>query len=326
VLLLTRTDVEACLDVDRLAEALEQAFRDVSSGNASMPPRSGAFVAERDGLLGVMPVFVPGLNVLETKLVSVFPRNEDRPTHQAVIVCFDPANGSPVALLDAEYITAVRTAAATSVATRLLASPDTRVLTIVGAGVQAAAHARIVSRETRFEQILITSRDPERAKRLAKELGDDLELEVAAVADTRAAVAAGDVVCTTTHSPQPVVQREWFTPGALLNSVGVNQAGGEVDNATVRDALIVVESRGAALAPSPAGAKELIDALESGAIRREDIIELGEILAGEAQGRSSEDGLTLYKSVGIAAEDAAAAALVLDAAAATGRGSRFELG
>lgn len=324
MLFLARADVEALLDVDRLIDRLEAAFRDVSAGRASMPPRIASFVADRDALLGVMPAFVPGLGVLEAKLVSVFPHNEDRPTHQAVIVCFDPTNGSPTALLDAEYITAVRTAAASAVATRLLARDDSRVMTIVGTGVQARSHARMIARVLSLDQILITGRDAASAARLADELRD-LDTEVAGVESQESAVRAADIVCTTTHSPEPVIEKGWLRKGAHVNSVGVNPAGGEIDPATVSEARLFAESRAAVLAPSPAGARELIDAVAAGTLDERGVTELGEVLEGTAAGRTSETELTLYKSVGIAAEDAAAAALVLEAAAATGRGTEVEL-
>src|SRR4051794_9580075 len=144
MLVLSRRDVEALLDLDQLIDVLSAAMVDVSSGRASMPARVAARVADRDALLGVMPAYLPSVRALTSKLVSVFPRNADRPTHQALICCFDPESGSPIAVMDGGYITATRTAAGSALATRLLARADARVVTIIGTGVQARSHARAV--------------------------------------------------------------------------------------------------------------------------------------------------------------------------------------
>src|SRR5256885_2316358 len=141
MLVLTRAEVEELLDLGELVDALARAHVALSAGEVSMPPRIAALVPEVDGLLGVMPAHVPG-EALACKLVSLFPRNEDRNTHQAAIMVFDPANGTPLALMDGSYITATRTAAGSALATRLLARRDARVLAILGTGVQAQAHGR----------------------------------------------------------------------------------------------------------------------------------------------------------------------------------------
>ncbi|HET7482506.1 MAG TPA: ornithine cyclodeaminase family protein [Actinomycetota bacterium] len=319
MLVLRRGDVEASLDIDRLIAALRDTFRDVSAGKTSSPPRTAALVPDRAGYLGVMPAFVPSLGVLETKLVSLFPQNRDRPTHQAVIVVFDPTNGTPTALLDAEYITAVRTAAGSAVATDLLARREASVLAIVGTGVQAASHARVVTRVRSFDRILLAGRDADKALALRDRLSSELSVSVE-VADAESATRDADVVCATTHSPDPVVPRSWLRPGTHVNSVGVHPTGGELDRDTIRDGVVVVESRAAALAPPPAGANELLGPLDEGVMQEADIAELGEVLAGARPGRASEDDLTVYKSVGIGPEDAAAAAIVLEAAGKQGLG------
>src|SRR5690349_4119531 len=139
------------------------ALADLSAGKASMPTRIAALVAERDGLLAAMPAYLPSGGALTTKLVSLFPRNTDRPTHQAVIVAFDPATGTPAALLDGEAITAARTAACSALATDLLARKDAKTLVIIGTGVQARAHLRAVTRVRTFHDVLVAARDPRKA-------------------------------------------------------------------------------------------------------------------------------------------------------------------
>ena len=313
MLVLARSQVEELLDLDALLEAVAAAHADLSAGLASMPPRIAALVPEQEGLLGVMPAYLPSAG-LACKLVSLFPRNRDRHTHQAAIMVFDPANGTPVALMDGTYITATRTAAASALATRLLAREDASVLAVLGSGVQAHSHARAVARVRDFTEVRIAARDPAKAEALAAELGGR------AVASWQEALDGADVVAATTHTVEPVVRREWLSPGVHVNSVGLNPSGREVDEATVAEALLVVESRASALAPPPAGAPDL-----AGVPPESVHAELGELVRGDRPGRTDPDQITLYKSVGVAVQDVAAAALVLEAARARRIGTEIDL-
>ena len=327
MLVLSRRDVQALLDLDALVDALSAAMVDVSNGKASMPPRMAAQVVEHGAILASMPVYLPSAGTLSTKLVSLFPNNVDRPTHQGLICCFDPATGTPLAVMDAAYITATRTAAGSALASRHLARADSRVLAIIGAGVQAQAHARAFRGRPGLELFRIWARDPVAAARLADELlGEGGFGGVAVAGDLEEAVQGADIVCACTHTDTPVVRREWVEPGTHVNSVGYNTAGGgEVDGELVRDSLVVVESRAAALADPPAGAIELLAAIAAGLVQPDQIHEIGEIVAGRVPGRTDATALTLYKSVGIAAQDAAAANLVLAAAKGTSIGTEVEL-
>lgn len=304
--------MEELLDLDELVDALAAAHRDLSAGRVSMPPRAIAQVEAREALLGAMASYVPG-TALAVKLVTLFPHNRDRHTHQAAIVVFDHETGTPVALMDGTYITAARTAAGSALSTRLLAREDARVLAILGTGVQARSHAEALTRVRAFEEVRIAGRDRGKAEAVAEEVGGR------AAASFEEAVRGADVVAATTHTEQPIVRREWLSPGAHVTSVGLNPRGREVDEATVADALVVVESRQAALAPLPSGAPELQ------AVPERVHAELGELVAGERPGRTSAEQITLYKSVGVAVQDAAAAALVLAAARERGVGHEIEL-
>jgi ornithine cyclodeaminase len=315
LIFLSEAEVRELLDLDELVDALAAAHRDLSAGEASMPPRIAALVQERQGLLGVMPAYLPSAG-LACKLVTLFPQNVDRHTHQAVIAVFDPENGTPLALMDGRYITATRTAAGSALATRLLARDDAEVLALIGTGVQARSHARALPRVRRFTEIRIAGRDRARAEALAEEIGP----QARAVGSHEEAIRGADVVAATTHSTEPVVRREWLAPGVHVNSVGLNPSGREVDEQTVADALLVVESRESALAPPPAGAPELV-----GVDPADVHAELGELVAGTKPGRSSRDEITLYKSVGVAVQDVAAAALVLAAAKERSVGRALEL-
>jgi ornithine cyclodeaminase len=313
VKVLSRADVEALLDLDALVDALADAFVDLSGGRASMPQRVAALSGH--GLLGVMPAYLTSADVLETKLVTLFEGNAgtDLPTHQAAIAVFDPERGNLVALMDGTYITATRTAAGAALSVRLLAREDAKALAICGTGVQGSAHAHAVPRVRDFAEVRIAGRDRAKAEAIAGEVG------ATAVATFEEAVRGADVICATTHSPDPVVRREWVDAGAHITSVGINPNGRELDEALVASASVFVESRDAVLAPFPAGANDVAG------MAPEQLTEIGEVIAGVRPGRQSDDELTVYKSVGIGVMDAAAAALVLRAAAEQGRGVEVEL-
>jgi len=311
MLVLTRTEVEELLDVDALFDALARAHVELSAGAVSMPPRVAAWAGDT-GLLGAMPAYLPSAG-LGCKLVSLFPGNVDRTTHQAAIMLFDPANGTPVVLMDGTYVTETRTAVAAALAARLLAREDARVLAILGTGVQAGSHARAFEGIRDWEEIRVAGRDPEKARALAAEIG------AVAAGSFEEAVRGADVVAATTHSQEPVVRLEWLSPGTHVSSVGSPPAGSELDPAIVREATLVVETR-AALLPPPAGAAEL-QGLDPSAVHAE----LGELVTGNRPARTSSTETTLYKSVGVAVQDLAAAALVLAAAEERGAGLEIEL-
>ncbi len=317
VLLLGRDDVRALLDLDDLIDALELAMVDLSTGRASVPDRIGASIPESDGRLMAMPGYVPSLEALVSKLVSLFPRNAGSglPTHQALIAVFDAHTGAPAALLDGTEITAVRTGACSALSARLLARDDASVLAVIGTGVQARSHARALVRVRPIREIRVAGRDPTKARALAAEIGRELEIEARGADSYEEALADADIVCAATHALEPVVRRASVSPGAHVTSVGYNPHGRELDDAIVADALVCVESRRAVLAPIPSGSNDLIEPIQAGVIPEDHIhAELGELIAGTRAGRSSNTQITLYKSVGVAAQDAAAATLVLAAA------------
>jgi len=317
LLLLNRQQVESLLDLDALVEALAPAMAELSAGRVSMPGRSVAQVEGRHGLLGVMPAYLPQSKTLSCKLVTLFPENKDTPTHQAVVLLFDPASGAPAAMLDGTSITAIRTAAGSALATRLLARPEAERLLIIGTGVQALSHARAVSRVRKLRDIRVAGRDAAKCAAFAHDLQRELGIPAAACALSAAAFKDAHVVCATTHTVEPVVRGAWLEPGTHVNSVGMNAAGHEVDAEAVRRAQVYVEYRAAALAPPPSGANDLVGAALRG--------EIGEVVAGSCPGRESPQQITLYKSVGVAVQDAVAARLVYDAALKRGLGERVEL-
>jgi alanine dehydrogenase len=313
LLYLSRADVERVLDVDAMLEALAEALIVYSSGKTSVPPRVAARVEGR-GLLGVMPGYVPGV-ALESKLVSVFPENDHHgiPSHQGLIALFDETTGTPEAIMDATFITAIRTGGTAAVAARALAREDASVLAILGAGAQGWSHLETFPRIRDFREIRIASRNPERAKALAER-----HPHARAVASFEDAVRGADVVACCTDAREPILRREWLQPGVHVSAVG-GTFGRELDEETVASARIFVEWRGAVTNAPPAGAHELQG------LDPDSVTEVGEVLAGTKPGRLSRDDITLYKSTGHAVEDAATARLVYDRARAQGVGTKLPL-
>lgn len=328
MLVVGRSEVAALLDMDALIDALASAMTDLSAGRAAAPDRVAAMVPEREGFVAAMPGYVPSAGALTSKLVSVFPRNAGTPlpTHQALIVAFDPDTGEPVALLDGTAITAARTAACSALSARLLARADASVLALLGTGAQARSHARAMCRVRPLRHIRVAGRNPAHATALAAELSAELGIPAEAVASYAQALDGADLAAATTHAVDPVVRRPWLTPGVHITSVGFNPAGREIDDATIADALVCVESRQAALAPFPAGSNDLLHPIRDGVITADHVhAELGELLTGSRPGRTAPDQITLYKSVGVAVQDAAAAALVVEAARERSAGTHIDL-
>jgi ornithine cyclodeaminase/alanine dehydrogenase-like protein (mu-crystallin family) len=313
ILYLSRAEVERLLDVDALLDALASALVSFSAGTTSAPARVGARVPDR-GVLGAMVGYVPGAG-LEAKLVSVFPHNQQRgrPSHQALIALFGEEDGTPLALMDGTYITAIRTAGAAAVAARALAREDAKVLAILGAGVQGCSHLDTFPRVRDFAEIRVASRDAGKAAALAAR-----HPRGRVAASFEAAVRGADVVACCTDAREPVIRREWLKAGAHVSSVG-GTFGPELDADTLAAGSVFLEWRGAATNAPPAGAHELqgfdVDRLT----------EVGEVLSGARPGRRFADELTVYKATGHAVEDVAAARLVYDRACAEGAGIRLPL-
>src|SRR5260370_28326972 len=251
LLYLSREAVERLLDVDAMLDALGKVLVAFSAGITTVPPRVGIRVPDL-GLMGSMPGYVPGV-ALEVKLVSVFPGNHHHglPSRQGLIALFDESNGAPLAIMDATYITAIRTGGTAAVAAGALARKDAKVLAILGAGVQGASHLETLRRVGDCEEIRIASRDGGKAASLAAR-----PPLARAVGSFEAAVRGADVVACCTDSREPVIRRDWLKPGVHVSSVG-GTFGLEIDPITMSAARVVVEWRGAATNPPPAGAHQL---------------------------------------------------------------------
>jgi len=298
VMYLDEAGVRAALRWDELIDAMEGALAAFSSGRVLQPVRNMLTIEEGKRYLGIMPAVSE--RAMGLKLVSFYPGNAGTaiPTHMAMILLFRSDTGEPLAVMDGRLITEMRTAAVSAAAARRLAPPDSRVLALLGSGVQAKAHLEALARVRDFEEVRVWSRTPEHAERFARE-------HDARAMDAESAVRGADVVVTATSAREPILKGAWLKDGAYVNAVGAPRpTWRELDDAVMAN-LLFVDSREAVL-------KESGDVILSKAAI---YAEIGEIFAGAKQ--SPRSRTTVFKSVGIAAEDIAAARLVYDAASKT---------
>jgi ornithine cyclodeaminase/alanine dehydrogenase-like protein (mu-crystallin family) len=294
-LFLNEDQVRQHLQMADLIPAMEKALIDFSAGKVTQPLRSVIKVDPPGGFLGLMPASTPeGLGL---KAVTFYPSNAERgiPTHMATVFLVDPQTGMPLAIMDGRLITEMRTAAVSAAATKLLASPGAKILAILGSGVQARSHAKALGLVRQLEEIRVWSPTKEHAKRFAEEIGGT-------AVSAEEAVRGADLVVTATSSKTPVLKGSWLKPGCHVNVIGASRPDWrELDDEAMANVLFV-DSREGAL-------KESGDVILSGA---KIYAELGEALAGKVPARANET--TIFKSLGMAVEDIAAAMLVYQSA------------
>jgi ornithine cyclodeaminase len=258
-------------------------------------------------LFGIMPGAMGAHAAFGAKLISVFDQNFARgiQSHQGLVILFDPETGAPVCVVHAGEITAIRTAAASAVATEALARKDARRLALVGYGEQAATHARAIGKVRKLESIVVWGRSPERARAFAERMQAELAMPVATAGDVRGAVAEADIICTVTSANEPILKGDWVRPGTHLNLVGSSHAGPvEVDNALVVRSRFIADSREGVLHQGA----EFLRAKAAGLVGDEHIVaEIGQVLEGEIEGRRSAEEITVYKSIGHIVQDLASA-------------------
>ena len=304
---------------------MEAALASLARGEVVHPLRPVVPVAGTKNVFAVMPAYSSALKAFSTKIISVYPDNHgtEYDSHQGLVVLFDGERGNPVAMMDAASITAIRTAAVSAVATKLLAVSDAATVAVLGAGVQARTHVDAMLAARPFERVVLWARSREKAERLAGELAKRHGAKFSVAADVQGAVAGAQVVCTVTASREPVLRGEWIQPGTHINAVGASLATArELDTAAVKRARIFVDRRESAL--NEAG--DLLIPIKEGAIAPDDIAgELGELLVGRKQGRRSPQEITLFKSLGLAVEDLASARHLYEAATRGGAGTHVAL-
>jgi ornithine cyclodeaminase/alanine dehydrogenase-like protein (mu-crystallin family) len=323
---LTQEDVARLLPMGACIDAMAEALSAVSSGDAVQPLRSMQWLPDRTGLLATMPAMWPAARTMAVKVISVFPSNHgtELDSHQGAVLLFDAMDGRLVAVVDATEVTAIRTAAVSGAATRVLAREDAGDLAILGAGVQARTHLEAMRAVRPIRRVRVWSRSPERAAAFAARAGDRLDIPVESATDPEAAVRGADLVCTTTSASEPILRGAWLSPGAHVNAIGaVGPANRELDSDAVVRARLFVDRRESALAE----AGEVVLAVAEGAIDVAHIAgEVGEVVAGTVPGRTGPQDITVFRGVGLAVEDLAAVRVILAGASREGAGLRVELG
>jgi ornithine cyclodeaminase/alanine dehydrogenase len=326
-LLLSRKNVESVLTMKDCLAAVEAAFGQLARGNAVMPQRSVIRVGEHKGLVLGMPAYIGGdASALGLKLVTVYPDNPAKhglPTTIGTLLLCDPATGKALAIMDAGFMTAMRTGAASGVATKHLARQDSRTCAIFGAGVQARKQLEAVHAVRPLRKALVIDVIPQAADSFAREMSASLGIEVVPSADAEKAVRAADIVITASSSHDPVLKGDWLKPGTHVNNIGSHSPDArELDTATVKRSKFVADLSEANLAE----AGDILIPIKEGAVTAEHIYaSLGEIVIGAKPGRENAEEITVFKSCGLAIQDVSTARTVYELARARGVGTEVEL-
>jgi alanine dehydrogenase len=317
-------EIKALLPMAACVELMRTTMIAVSEGRARIPLRT-VLPVSNGGMLGNMPGYLAEPECFGVKLLSLFPGNPAAglSSHLGLVLLFEPKHGLPVALLDAAELTAIRTAAVSGLATRLLAREDAGDLAILGSGEQARSHLEAMLVVRNLRRVRVWSRTPAHAAAFAEAQGALHGLKIETAASAEAAVADADLICTVTGAPEPILRGDWIAPGAHLNLVGASRIGAaEVDTAAVAKARFFVDFRGSA--EHEAG--ELRQAIDAGDVTADHVLgEIGEVANGSVAGRTGATDITAFKSLGVAAEDLASAHYLLQRAEAEGVGPLVEL-
>lgn len=324
MIVLTHDDVAALLPMSDAIEVVAEAMKSVSDRTAQLPLRSVVPVGG-ENRMGVMPGAMAKPACFGVKLVSLFPGNPARglSSHRGAIVLFEAETGGAVAMMDASLLTAIRTAAASAVATRELARDDADSLALIGYGEQAEHHLEAMLAVRPVKRVVVAGRSAEKAAAFVEKAASHHPgVTFSNTTDLRAAVESGDIVCTVTAAPEPIVSGDWVRQGAHVNVVGSSiPTMREVDDRMVERGAIWVDYLPSTLAQ----AGEIVEMIAAGQLSESDLKgEIGAVLQGQVAGRSDAEQITVYRSLGVAAQDLAAAHHVLDRARATGRGQTVE--
>jgi alanine dehydrogenase len=321
MLILSEKQVESLIDIDELIAALERAHIQYSTGKAVMPVRLVVPLPQIDGRITSMPGFLNEDQALGMKVVTYFHNNpkQNLPSILATIMLFSAETGKMIAVMDGSYITAIRTACASAMATKVLSNPTASVLGILGAGVQAKAHIMALARVRKIRTIKIYSPSGTSAGRVKQELEPQLGVAIEVADSAEEAVRGADLIVTATTAKQPILSAEWLKPGAHINAVGSHRPDlRELDGTTLARSKVFVDSRAAIMAECG----DILLALAEKSITADHVqVEIGEVLAGTKPGRTATEEVTIYKSVGIAIQDVATAQLVYHKALKTGAGT-----
>jgi alanine dehydrogenase len=324
-LLLSENDVRVVLTMPDLIDTMERALDQYSRGAVRQPLRSIVEIGDRHAFYGVMPAYVTEPAALGTKLVSVFHSNAERglPSHLATIVLLDPETGALLAVIDGRYITEARTAAVSAASARHLARREARILAVLGSGVQARSHIDAIAHVRDLEEIRVWGRHADRVQALVQNVPPHVRARIVTSSSAQQAVEDADIIALVTASRDPIVQRAWVREGAHVCAVGACRPDQrEMATDLVRDARVFVDSRSGALAE----AGDIVIPIAEGAFDDSHIAgELGDVFGGRAVGRRNAAEITIFKSLGMAVEDVAAARLAYERASERGLGRGFVL-
>jgi ornithine cyclodeaminase len=325
MIVLSRKDVSSILTPAITKDLVAKALVVASTGGAILPLRTAIDVGENNRL-GIMPGSMPNAGCFGVKLISLYPDNPSKglSSHSGIMVAFESENGQPTAIMDAGILTAIRTSAASAVATDLLARKDAETLLIVGTGEQAEYHLDAMLSVRNIKQVRIVGRNIDKTQKFVSVMRErHRDLVIAANQDVRDAAKGADLICTITSSCDTVLQGKWVDPGCHVNAVGASiPSMREIDEDLIAISSLFVDYRPSAFAQ----AGDIIEALENGRITKSHIIgEIGEVLMNKAQGRTHDDEITLFRSLGIAAEDLICANHAFEIAAQRGIGTRVSV-
>lgn len=321
--ILSAADVRQALPMPQAIASMKEAFRQLSTGQVEMPLRGRLTIPDQEALALFMPAYLSESHELAVKIVSIFPHNPGRgqPMIYASVLVLDETTGRALALLEGTTLTAIRTGAAGGASAAVLARPEAKVLAVLGSGVQARTGCEAVCAVREIQEVRVYSPNQQHAEQFAQEMQEKISAKIVLVNSPAEAVQPADIVYTATTSSTPTFNGADLRPGTHVIGVGsYTPAMQEVDFATVKNSLVVVDSRISAAAE----AGELIQAAQAGHTRPEDWVELGEIIEGVKPGRSSDTQITFFKSVGLAAQDVVAARLALRQAEQLGLGQLVE--
>ncbi len=326
-LLLSRKNVEAILTMEECLTAVETAFGELARGKVVMPQRAVIQVRDHKGIFLGMPAYIGGdLDALGLKVVTVYPDNPTKhklPTTLGTLLLCDPVTGKVVAIMDAGYLTAVRTGAASGVATKYLAREDAKICVVFGAGVQARKQLEAMKIVRPLQRAYVVDILSEARESFATVMSVALDLEVLPTEDIEKAVRSADIIVTASSSHEPVFDGDWVQPGTHINNIGSHSPGArELDTKTVKRSKFVADLKEANLAE----AGDILIPIEEGAVTADHIYaSLGEIVSGTKPGRENPAEITVFKSCGLAVQDVATALAIYNRAREKGVGSEVEL-
>jgi ornithine cyclodeaminase len=326
VLIVNQREVARLLPMSECIEAMAEALKALAESKVVLPLRQVVVLPDKQGALASMPAYSQALDAIGAKVITVFPGNRGTQydSHQGAVLLFEAEHGSLRAIVDASEVTAIRTAAVSAVATRLLAREDAGDLAILGCGVQGRTHLEAMLQVRKIRRVRVWSRTPERARAFAERESKRHGVEVKSVSSARGAVRGADIICTTTSSREPILKGDWVSPGAHINAVGASlPTARELDTVLVKRSRLFVDRRESVL--NEAG--DFLIPRSEGVIGDDHIRgEIGEILAGKVAGRKSAQEITLFKSLGLAVEDLASVEHIYRRALEEKAGTWVELG